>query len=331
MKIEVQTFKRNIKLDGKIISIAENSVIKNNLLVVSEERKILNISLNDFRVFECFNLPETKLDYEKPLVSKISPSERFCVIGSKYGQFGIVIDLELNEIILELSRGGYCVEHCYWAIEFFELNNQEYLIHNTDWNRLDITNLNTKEVITKRKIPEHTEPHYLDYFHSGISVSPNKEWIVDNGWHWHPWGVLTAWSLEKWLDNIWESEDGESKFDITSAAYFWDRPICWSDDNTVVYWGVGDDDEEMEDSVVIFDLLKKEAVKIINGIPIGELFFDDYLFCNSLKKGLSIWDIETSDLMYSNENIKTETFIKFEKGFIINISKNEIDYVTLKF
>jgi hypothetical protein len=171
-------------------------------------------------------LPDTKLDYDKPLVLKISPTENFCVIGSKYGQFGVVVDLESKEIILEISRGDYCVEHCYWGIEFFKLNNEEYLIHNTDWNRLDITSLNTKEVITKRKNPEHANPHYLDYFHSGISISPNNTWIIDNGWHWHPWGVLTAWSLQRWLENIWESEGGGSKFDITSAAYFWDRPIC---------------------------------------------------------------------------------------------------------
>jgi hypothetical protein len=93
---------------------------------------------------------------------------------------------------------------------------------------------------------------------------------------------------------------------------------------------MGDDEEEMKDSVVLFDLLNKETVKVINEIPIGKLFFDDYLFFNSLKKGLSVWNIETSNLMYSNKNIKTETFIKFENGFITNVSNNKIDYITLK-
>lgn len=310
---------------------SKNSVTKDNLFILSDEKEIIKIDIKYSKVTKLLKLSSNHINFGKSLIIKVSPTEKFCVIANQYASNGIVIDLETKEIILEITKGDYCVEHCSFCVDFFVKEGQEFLVHHADWNKLDITNLNTNELVTKRKSPEHKEPHYLDYFHSNISVSPNYKWIVDNGWVWHPWGILTAWSLQEWLKNPWESEDGKSKFDITASAYFWDRPICWIDENTIAYWGVGDDDEEMEDSVVIYDLLERKELKIIKGIKKSDLFFDKYLYCYSQKTGLGIWNIETSTKLFSSEYIKPNILIKTRKGIVINTSKNNIEFLKLKF
>lgn len=327
--MQVEIIKRRTELNNEPLWVAQNSVIKDNLFILSDEKEIIKINIVDFKISKLLKLSNTQINFGKSVIIKISPTEKFCVIANQYGQFGVVIDLETKEVVLELTRDEYCVEHCSFSLEFFQRDSQEYLIHNTDWNRLDITNLNSKKLCTERKSPEHKEPHYLDYFHSEILISPNYDWIVDNGWVWHPFGVLTAWSLAEWLQNPWESEDGNSKFEITSAAYLWDRPLCWIDKNTLAYWGVGEDDEEMEDSAVIYDVVKRKEIKIIKGVTKGKLLFDKYLYCSSLQNGLSIWNIETSALMYSNEKIKPDTFIQSQNGIIIGVSENHIEFLKI--
>ncbi len=49
--------------------------------------------------------------------------------------------------------------------------------------------------------PRRARPlHYLDYFHGELSVSPAENWIADNGWVWHPSGIVTSWSLQAWFN-----------------------------------------------------------------------------------------------------------------------------------
>ena len=53
--------------------------------------------------------------------------------------------------------------------------------------------------------------HYLDYFHGTLAVSPDQQWIVDDGWVWAPAGIPRTWNFRRWIEeNPWESEDGPS-------------------------------------------------------------------------------------------------------------------------
>lgn len=328
MPLEIETFEVGIALAGEVLTVA--GIIEKELLVLTADEKLFSIEAADFKISECFKLPQTDLNLKNELILKTSPTGRFCVLAEKYRSNGVLMDLEQKLVVREIYRGSYHVEHCGFTVDFFEKDGQEYLVYATDWNRLDILNLASNQIVTDRKSPDHREPHYLDYFHAGISISPGARWIVDNGWVWHPYGVLMAWDLEAWLKNEWESEDGESKFDITGAGYFWDRPLCWIDGERIAYWGVGGDDEEMADSVVIYDLAKRAEVRVINGVPKSDLFFDKYLFCSSKEKGLSIWDIEKSKPVYANPDLKPQTFIKFGADYLTGISEKSIRLLQLK-
>jgi hypothetical protein len=97
--------------------------------------------------------------------------------------------------------------------------------------------------------------HYLDYFHGALYISPNSVHIADDGWVWHPAGIPTAWSLQRWMsENVWESEDGPTRKTICQREYYWDHALTCVDDNRIAIGGIGEDDEYMIDGVHIFDI-----------------------------------------------------------------------------
>ncbi len=89
-------------------------------------------------------------------------------------------------------------------------------------------------------------PQHLDYFHGALAVSPSGAWIADDGWVWHPYGIVRTWSAEAWLEgNAWESEDGSSVRLLCQRAYYWDKPVCWVGDTALAVTGIGSDDDHI--------------------------------------------------------------------------------------
>jgi len=146
--------------------------------------------------------------------------------------------------LMQLERDDYHEDVSSFPLALCEIGNRLLLIHGTEWNRLDISDARTGVMLTQRnptslKQGEVKPPHYLDYFHSQLSVSPGQQFIADNGWVWQPFGVVETWNLRHWLEaNVWESEDGDSKKTLCLRDY-WDGPLCWIDDNRLVVWGYG--------------------------------------------------------------------------------------------
>ena len=131
--------------------------------------------------------------------------------------------------------------------------------------------------------------------------------VADDGWVWHPVGVVRTWNVRRWLDeNVWESEDGTTVQDLADRAYFWGGPLCWVDDDTLAVWGYGDDDDNLIPAVRLFDTLTGEELGWFPGPEViadgnrewgdkiadfgGRLFFDKHLFAVSEKFGVSVWD-----------------------------------------
>src|SRR4051812_4451202 len=113
-------------------------------------------------------------------------------------------------------------------------------------------------------------PHHLDYFHSGLTVSPGGRWLADDGWVWHPVGVMHALDLQRWThDNVWESEDGPSLVTLRQAAYFWDGPRCFVEEGTLAVGGFGPDDQIMVDGALLFDLSTGKLRRWFAGPPRG--------------------------------------------------------------
>lgn len=244
----------------------------------------------------------------------VSARGDFAAVVNDYGQLGEVLDLRSGRRTMPLDGGDYHPETVPFSAAFAEVRGRTVLIHRTSWNRLDVSDPATGELLTERgptsyQSGQEEPPHYLDFFHGRLHVSPGGRRILDDGWVWHPIGLLTSWSLEPWvLENAWESEDGPSKLDVI-ARDDWDYAVTWLDDHRLAISGFSDDSDQALPGARIFDASAAAAsgpesnddgrwareLRAFPG-PCGALFSDGtWLFCSG-PSGLSRWDPETGEL-----------------------------------
>lgn len=238
----------------------------------------------------------------------------FAAVVNDYGRYGQIIDLRSGRVTLALDGGDYHGETVPFSFAFAQVKGRVVAIHRTAWNRLDMSDPSSGDLLTARgriayRQGEKRPDHYLDYFHGALCVSPTGASILDDGWEWHPVGTPTAWSLERWLsDNVWESEDGPSWRPLCARAYYWDQGMTWLDDHRVAIGGIGDDDDDMIEGVRIFDISvsgsgspsvyfsrawpqARELTSFAG--PAGSFFGEGQRFFSSDESGLSRWDVSS--------------------------------------
>ncbi len=263
----------------------------------------------------------------------LSPRADFGAVYQASDRHAFVFDLATGKGTAQIDRGDYRPENSCFPIAFFVSGDRTLLVAATDWNRLDIIDPATGWVLTKRgptsyKKGEVRPPHYLDYFHAQLSVSPDHHWIVDNGWFWHPWGIVQSWNLRDWLQkNVWESEDGPSLRALAGRSY-WDGPLCWIGDSTVAIWGWVDDDLELIPAVRMFDVRDGRETNWFPGPECRRpgawppkklapsLFFDRYLFSVHEEHGTGVWDIVTGERLLQDPSLKPIGYHPLSKEFV---------------
>jgi hypothetical protein len=240
-------------------------------------------------------IPDGIIAPPDPLMVRVSRDGRLAAIANRRGdQPGVVLDLEARRSTLSLERSDYHPEQCNFSVAFVERAGRTLVVHAPDWNRLDVRDARTGEVLTARGPTsyargEERPEHYLDYFHCELLVSPDQRYIADNGWCWHPVGVVTSWSIDRWLENVWESEDGPSRRTLC-ARDEWDQPFTWIDDTHLAVWGLGDDGA-LTRGIRVFDVTTGDETTWFAG-PGGQLAFDRELASFGPEQGVSLWDVE---------------------------------------
>lgn len=225
---------------------------------------------------------------------------RQAAIVVDYGSAGTLVDTRTGTVLRRIDRGDYHPEQTPFPCAFADAPTGSALIAATDWNRLDVFDAATGQLLTARESPRYTRdptppPHYLGYFHGALYVSPGGRWIVDDGWIWHPVGMPRSWSVERWLSaDVWESEDGESCVRLRQVEYHWDSPVCWLDERRVVLWGIGTDDEDLVAGVTVVDVRSGAQVSQFAG-PAGSLFCDGRRLYAADGGELTVWDPLTGD------------------------------------
>lgn len=266
-------------------------------------------------------LANSGLDFAKDIAIHLASNAQTVAIVNTKGQHGIVFDLSNIRTTIRLHRDNYHPDVSNYPIAFFEHEGRTLLVHGTEWNRLDISDPLTGDLLTPRNPTSYMRgevrpKHYLDYFHCGLTISSDQKWIVDNGWIWHPRGTIVAWNLQTWItDNVWESEDGQSHKVICWRDYYWDGPLCWIDDKTLVIYGYGTDEENLIPAVRIFNVETGAELRWFPG-PHGNLTFDQHLFSYSKEQGTSIWDIETGERLFSAPDFCPTSYHPIAKCFL---------------
>lgn len=300
MKLNPQEFPIPLP-EGKIAyaEILDREVL--SALMIADDSQVYLFEIESQSLRLLFVLPEEiKLDN----ISIYSYKE-YCALVENRGIHGLVIHFPRPEFKKTLLRGEYQVTHCSFPIGFYGDRGQTFLLHGTEWNRLDITCLDTDELLTKREIDYETKTNYVNYFHSRLSISPNEKRFLSNGWAWHPVDVITCYDLRSFISHY---ELSQRTFDFPeTTGYLWDRPLVWTNSTTVAigYNKKEADEEGTHPSELIF--INTNDDKEVKRIPFDAFGLNDYgeiegqlfskrsdkmLICLSKNKGLTIADYE---------------------------------------
>ncbi|HEV2377768.1 MAG TPA: hypothetical protein VGS19_37100 [Streptosporangiaceae bacterium] len=235
-------------------------------------------------------------------------SGRFAAVVNDFGRLGEVIDLRDGRVTMSLDNDGYYEETVPFSLAFACHRGRDVVIHRTDWNRLDVSDAATGDLLTARgptsyRSGDPQPEHYLDYFHGALSVSPDGARVYDDGWFWHPVGIPAAWNLESWLDgNPWESEDGPTKTEFCDLES-WNQAFTWVGSDHVAVYDTGDGDTQA--CTRVFDVgkaapsnsgstLRAAEVAVLHG-PRGRFFSDGTALLSSSDDGLSRWNPITGE------------------------------------
>ncbi len=278
--------------------------------------KIVHLNLETVDLQPLAHLPQIPDD---PLL-RVSLDGNFCSVTESHGRTGTVLNLKTGQVTMQLDRGPYSHEHTTFPVAMFEHEGKSYIIHGTGWNRLDISDPASGELLTQReyeKVEKGKRPrHYLDYFHGCLFMSPDQRHVIDDGWVWHPIGIIRCWDVMKWLtNNVWESEDGDSVKHVISRLYYWDGPLYWLDNQRIAVWGFGDDDEWLIPAVTIFDATTGSRVNWFPGVQKGELYFDTFLFSVG-EHSTEVWNIETEARINVTENFSPTAYHLTSREFL---------------
>ncbi len=316
------------QLDSDILAINPIEADENSLYLLTQHGDLYYYHISKqqlIQVYKAITLPilnhRELRHYGTPVYDmKCSANGKFVAIFVNYGQFGIVIDIEKQQTILNIDTQNYYEDTVPFSLAFTTFEHDDIIIYRSNWNKLDTFNLTKQSSTTERTIAPYEDErpeHYLDYFHGALYVSPNAEYILDDGWVWQPVAVPSIWSIRTWLtQNPFESEDGTS---LTQSCYRdnWGYPMCWINDETVSLWRIELWDEDEFDLKNIPE--NKLGVHLIK--PLSESMWDDNYSPNywqmpeHTQKILNMYADDDKLMIIGNENISiydisTRTLLK---------------------
>lgn len=337
----------NLSLDDIVDIQPLPNTSQSEWIAFTTDGKLIRLTLTESGHFEVLCTAPTEIEGERFNCLHVAPNGDLVVLYTRAGRYGVVIETHTGEQKMTLHRDGYHNDVSPFPVAFFIDKARTLLVYSPEWNRLDIFDPFTGIVLTERSHPPYQKgdprpDHYLDYFHSRLLVSPDHQWILDDGWVWHPVGIPTAWNLIRWLNiNPWESEDGASKQRLCQRSYFWDGPCCWIDNQTIAIWGYGGDDDWMIPAALLYDVVSGKLVDWFPGpkatIEKGSkwrewlatnhgdgFYFNEYFFSASHDGGMEVWDIATGARLLADPSFCPIRYHQDTKEFLTLLPTGEV-------
>lgn len=265
--------------------------------------------------------------FDKPI--EVTLHEPYACVVERFGLHGAVVDLR-NGAIREIQREDYHADVSSYSHAFVEHHGKCLLIHQTEWNRLDITDLETGRCMTERQVVYNYKPeqrddngaviaaarddseNYLDFFHSRLHVSPNCKNFLSNGWMWSPVDNIIAYDVSDFFRTF---DPGGAKTEF-GGGYNWDRPCTFIDDDTFV--AVVDElkDEEEQDNEPYLPLWFYRISDAHEGHRYRHINAFRKLACDAF--GLNKYGEVHGDLYY-DPNLENLVAISDKGGFLLGL------------
>ena len=231
------------------------------------------------------------------VLENISPSDRFIkmyyyfpyiCVTERYGLHAVVVHI-LDKEVLYLSREDYHCDVSSYSAGFLERDGHVLLLHQTQWNRLDITDLTTGKLLTEREVvfrcldetvttqwgqTHKTESkNYIDYFHSLLHVSPDGRHFLSNGWIWQPYDNIMYFKT----DRFFKEYEPCGKHIAYYRGYAWDRPCAFIGNDMLVI-AADKDDIVIEEGLAEAELKEPPAYHQLLFYKLSEIEAGAYTF-----------------------------------------------------
>lgn len=203
-------------------------------------------------------------DWDLPLYEELTlvAHDPYLAIASTFGTRGVVVDTLTGQVTMRLERPEQPA--CRYPLAF---TNDGQLVHGEQ-----ISDPADGKLLQTLKLPEN-------YYPSGMTAS--TDWIVMNGWTWHPIGQVRVAHRQQSQTRVLCQRDG-----------LVDGTLLWLGPAKLGVWGLGALDVMLLPGLRIFDLETQQELPPVSG-PEGPFAFDQHLFCYTADSGFSVWDLET--------------------------------------
>lgn len=249
---------------------------------------LLDLEARQFRIIT--DLMGVGLDTARRLTLRTSRDGQLVAVVETTGQSGVVLEASTGDLLTMIDRGQHDVPGAEFPVAFAEIDGRSLLVAGSEWNRLDLYDARSGQILSDRPRAEW-ETRQLAYASSSLLVSPDGQWVLDNGFTSDGIGMVATFDIRAWLDNPFEPEDGPSKRYLCQRGDYWAGPACWTGPRTACVWGYGPGRGCLLAAAMLFDVESGEAQSWFPG-PEGHFVFDDFLFAFG-DRGTSVWDIQS--------------------------------------
>jgi hypothetical protein len=244
--------------------------------------------------------------------AKVSPSGSFAVIYENYGTKGIIVDRE-GEILRQINRDFYHADDYTYPIALFCLpDGREAIVHCPN----SYCQLEIEDILTGDKLTYDSQRQTVDIFFSRLAVHSNGQYLLNNGWVWSPWDILSIYDISQVLTNPsllddWKGIAPQTAAEICNAVFGIDLSVLLvTSEETNSEEEDGEEEERLADplwysgahSLAVYDLQTQQYRSIVriedNTETIGDLMpiseryvvaFYDYPKLIDLTTGKIVW------------------------------------------